>query len=115
MILHIRLINIRQSFINGGNAGAIHITSQNPAIRRNFWCSGRSLIIKIPAMATRKTQAIAMRRDLRNILVKIATRMTIVSWKADAGRPMRIVWYTSYPNPLMIRVWNCGSLACQLC
>ena len=48
-----------------GNAGATAIMSQKPANRASFSTLGRSLIMRIPAMAMMYVRTRAMCRDLR--------------------------------------------------
>lgn len=78
-----------------GNAGALAVTSQNPASRDSFSCWGKSLTIRIPASARRKIKTRLIRRDLRIVELRTAERMTVVNWKTGAGSPINMVWNLS--------------------
>jgi hypothetical protein len=78
-----------------GNAGETAMTSQNPASRDNLSADGRSLTMRIPAIAMRKIKTRLIRRDFRIVELRTADRRTVASWKADAGSPIRIVWNLS--------------------
>jgi hypothetical protein len=78
-----------------GNAGATAVTSQKPASRDIFSSGGRSFTMSIPVIATRKIQTSMIRRDFRIAEVRTADRMTVTSWKPEAGSPIRIVWNLS--------------------
>jgi hypothetical protein len=90
-----------------GNAGATAVTSQKPASLDIFSSTGKSFTMSIPVIATRKMQTSMTRRDFRITDVRTADRITVTSWKPEAGSPMRIVWNLSYPKPLIIKVLNC--------
>lgn len=74
-----------------GKAGETAVTSQKPASRDSFSCGGTSLTMRIPAIANKKSKIRLIRRDLRMVELRTAERMTVSSWKADAGKPNRIV------------------------
>lgn len=78
-----------------GKTGAMAMVSQKPARRVSFSLAGANLIIRMPAMPKRNMRTMVMMRDLWMLDVASAEMKTAKSWKAEAGRPMRMVWYSS--------------------